>query len=399
MCEKRGFSEVHKIVWGISFEDLDTNIQACPEAVNGLDIYGYMPLDYAVQFGNSDHVRVLLSHGADIGRRPHRLFWTAVESGNCASTQLLLDQGLRPNDLVPRPSKFDPYSPADKLNGYTQSKLRSFGSYIDPYEHCTPAMDRLLIDYGFDFNTRFTDGLTTLMACCRGDISPNRINRMKFLLEHGIAPEITDSYGQTAIHHALHNDNLRAFELLTEYGARLNARTSNGENVLHMAAERTSVVAMVHALSKAGIMQLDLDARRYGGETAFDVLRRRAAETEGFYWKFPPRTTEHGSHIEVHVQIIRAFESLFQEIQEHQGVPLEDRYPPLPIAVLGELTAAESAEDTYSFSSEHAIYESDEDSYPTWSDDASYGTSDEDDIPANPDSTEPICAPPGAWPE
>ena len=366
-------SEIHKIVWGISNDDLDRKVRACPEAVDGPDHNGLTPLDYAIKFGNSDHIRVLLSHGADIGRRPHYLFCTAVKSGNCASIQFLLDGGLRPNDLL-----FD--TQEEDVSVFSFGCLPFWNKYcVD----CKPEVDRLLIDHGFNFNIRGYDGVTALMACCNNDSSHHRTKRMKSLLERGVDPEITDKYGQTAIHHALRNDNLRAFELLTVYGARLDARTSKGETVLHMAVERTRGVAMVHALSKAGIMQLDLDARRNDGKIAFNVLRRRAAETESNYWKFPIRTTEDESHIEVHVQIIRAFESLFQQIQKHQGVPLEDRYPALPIAALGDEIAAELVEDTYPASSGHAIH----------------AASDEDDIPGNPDPTEPICTPPGAWPK
>ena len=375
-CEKKGFSEIHKIVWGISYENLDTKVRACPEALDGLDSYGYTPLDYAIRFGNTDHVRVLLSHGADIGRRPFYLFWTAVESGNCASTQLLLDRGLRPNDLVL-------YPPNNNLDSISKSGVQTFPYYISHYHNCKPAMDKLLINYGFNFNPGVSNGFTTLMACCRGDTSRNGIKRMKLLLGHGIDPEVTDRDGQTAIHHALCNGNVPAFETLIKYGARLDARTSKGETVLHVAVERTREVAMVHALSKAGIMQLDLDARRDDGETAFNVLRRRAPQTEIHYCNSFPRTTKEEYHIEVHIPIIRAFEALFQEIQEHQGVPLEDRYPALHITAPGEQRAAEPVEDTYPASFDHAIHEA----------------TDRDDIAANHDSNESICAPPGAWPE
>lgn len=388
-CEKYGLSEIHKIVWGISYEDLDTKVRACPKAVDGLDIYSRTPLDYAIGFGNSDHVRVLLGHGANIGRRPEYLFWTAVDSGNCTSTQLLLDRGLRPNDLVPRLPTLNLCSPEDKLDRFSWSTFRSFRSFVyslDSYEHYTPAMDRLLINYGFDFNTGVSHGLTALMACCRWDDwdgSRGRIKRMKSLLEYGVDPEIKDQYGRTAIHHALYNDNLCAFVLLTEYGARLDARTSKGETVLHMAVQRVRKVDIVHALSKPGVMQLDLDAPGHDGKTAFNVLRHRAAKPEGSSWDVSPMPTIYKSFIERHVQIIRAFESLFQQIQEHQGISLEERYPPLTVAVLGEVTAAESAEDTHSASSGHGIYEG----------------SDEVDSPANHNSNEPICVPPGAWPE
>ena len=374
-CAKKGLSEIHKIVWGISSDDLDTKVRACPEALDGVDCYGHTPLDYAMRFGKSNHVRVLLSHGADIGRRSCYLFWAAVLSGDCTSTQLLLDRGLRPNDLVP-------YSPEDNLHGVSKSFFRTCLHYLNDHEDYEPAMDKLLIAYGFDFNTAVSDGFTALMACCFQGSSRNATKRMEFLLEHGVDPEVTDLYGQKAIHYAVRNDNVFAFETLIKYGARLDVRTPKGETVLHMAVEWTRKVAMVHAFSK-GILQLDLDAPRHDGKTAFNVLRRRAAETESYDRDFTPRTAAEEYHIGFHVRIIRAFESLFQKIQAHQGVPLEDRYPAVPIAALGEEVAVEPVEDTDSASSHHAIYE----------------VSEGDGIPANHHPNEPICAPPGAWPE
>ena len=371
-CERYGLSEIHKIVWGISYDDLDTKVRACPEAIDRLDVFGYTALDYAIRFGKSNHVRVLLSHGADIGRRPHYLFWTAVHSGNCASIRLLLDQDLRPNDLL-----FDTDEDDDSVFPFGVMP-----SWNDCCVDCEPEVDKLLIDYEFNFNTRDSTGGTALMACCRRLGSHDRIKRMKSLLERGVDLGITDNNGQTAIHHALYNDNLRAFEMLTKYGARLGARTFRGETVLHIAVKSTKQVAMVRALSSADIMQLDLDAPRDDGKIAFNVLRDRAAGKRIDCQRidcprFPPRLPQD------HVQIIRAFEALFQEIQEHQGVPLEDRYPALHIAAPGERRAAEPVENTYPASSDHTIHE----------------VSDEDDIPADPDSNEPICAPPGAWPE
>lgn len=243
-----------------------------------------------------------------------------------------------------------------------------------------PGVDRLLIDYGFDLNIGGYNGITDLMACCRRGSSRKVTERIVMLLEHGVDTEVTDNDGQTAIHHALRNDNLPAFEMLIKYGARLDARTVEGETILHMAVQWIDEVAMVHALFKAGIMRLDLDAPRHDGKTAFHILRCRAAGVGGWYTKFPPRDR---FHIEVHNQVIRAFESLFQRIQEHQGVPLESRYPALPIAPLLEPKFAEPVEDIYPASSGHAVHEA----------------TDGDDISTNQDSTEPICAPPGAWPD
>ncbi len=279
-CERKGFSEIHKVVWGISDDDLDTKARTYPEALDGQDSNGYRPLDYALGFRNSKHVRALLSHGADIGRRPHDLFWKAVVSGDCPSIQLLLDRGLRPNDLVP-------YAIEDHYKA-SQSCFGHFHQYIEDYGYCEPAVDRLLIDYGFDFNNGGFDGVTALMACCRRHSSRWGTKRMKFLLQHAVDPEVTDNYGRTAIHHTLYNGNLSAFEMLIKYGARLDARTSKGETVLHIAVKWTREVAMIRALSKPGIMQLDLNAPQHNGLIAFDVLSFRAAKSESYPMKSFP---------------------------------------------------------------------------------------------------------------
>ena len=371
-CENKGFSEIHKIVWGISHDDLGTKLRDCPEALDKLDSYGYTPLEYAIRFGRSNHVRDLLSHGADIRRRPRFLFWTVIRTGDCASIRLLLDRGIRPNDLVR-------YAWEDRYACFP-FMLEALQIWDQHYVDWKPGVDRLLIDYGFDLNIGGYNGITDLMACCRRRSSPKVTERIKMLLEYGVDFEVTDNNGQTAIHHALRNDNLPALEMLIKYGARLDARTAEGETILHMAVKWIDELAMVHALSKAGIMRLDLDAPRHDGKIAFHILRCRAAGKGGWYTKFPPRDR---FNIEVHIQIIRAFESLFQEIQEHQGVPLKDRYPALPIAALSEQRAAKPVEETYPASSDHTIHEA----------------TDGDEFPTNQDSAEPICAPPGAWPE
>ena len=371
-CENKGFSEIHKIVWGISHNDLDTKLRDCPEALDELDSYGYTPLDYAIRFGKSNHVRDLLSHGADIRRQPRYLFWTVIRTGDCASIRLLLDRGIGPNDLVR-------YAWEDRYACFP-FMVESPQNWNEHYVDWKPGVGRLLMDYGYDLNIGWYNGITDLMACCRRRSSPTVTQRIKTLLEHGVDTEVTDNDGLTAIHHALRNDNLPAFEMLIKHGARLDPRTAEGETILHMAVKWIDEVAMIHALSKPGIMQLDLDAPRHDGKTAFHILRCRAAGAGGWYTKFPPRDR---FHIELHSRIIRAFESLFRHIQEHQGVPLENRYPALLIAALGEQRSAELVEDLYPASSSHAVHEA----------------TDGDDIPTNQDSTEPVCAPPGAWPE
>ena len=209
-CEKKGFSEIHKIVWGISYEDLDTKVRACPEALDRQDSYGYTPLDYAVRFGKRNHVRVLLSHGADVGTRPHSLFLLALEFGEYASIQLLVDRGLRLNDLRLYAqddedddsaclSDYSPVKCSRRWNGYCNS-----ASYV---------VDNYLTDYGVDFiKIGASDGITGLMSLCRRPSYRKVTKQIKALLEHGVDLEVTDDYGQTAIHHTLYCDNLLALE-------------------------------------------------------------------------------------------------------------------------------------------------------------------------------------------
>ena len=241
-----------------------------------------------------------------------------------------------------------------------------------------PAVDILKVDYGFDFDI---DSVKALTACCRRHNSRKAIKHMKMLLEHCVDLDAIDEYGP----YALRYEKPPAFEMLTKNGAWLEAKTSEGETILRVAVKWTHAVATVLLLANAGIMQLDLDAPDYNRKTAFNVLRLRAADTD--IWcltVFPCFSFERGTlEIEDHTRIIEAFERLFQEIQEHQGVPLTDRYPALHITALGEQRAAEPVEDIDPVSSGHTVHEA----------------TDGHESSTVQDSTESHCAPPGAWPE
>ena len=160
---------------------------------------------------------------------------------------------------------------------------------------------------------------------------------MRLLLEHGADTEVgEDSTGYTALHNAAEPRTVWALKLLVQYGAKLDARTNQGETILHIAASNAEDLSIAQALSQADVSGLDLDARNVDGNTAHDLLRERAQQKlvwDG--WRF--RVWVNGRCIfvhstEDHIAVIRALETLFHNIQDHQGVPVQERRPALRIA-------------------------------------------------------------------
>ena len=66
LFDRNGFSELHKIVYGISSQPLDAEIEARPKDLDRPDSNGLTALWYACWFGNSNHIRILIHHGADV---------------------------------------------------------------------------------------------------------------------------------------------------------------------------------------------------------------------------------------------------------------------------------------------------------------------------------------------
>ena len=285
-------------------------------------------------FGQWQHVRILLDGGADVSSRRRELFWIVVGSQNYQCIKLLIDSGVGPYL----------WTTSDLLDGEKDLVARaasaSYKRYIMGIDESITraifrAIDQLMILHGFDFNVANLDNQTALMYCSRFSCHYNQC-RMRLLLKSGVDTEaVNTSNGYTALHYTVKHSKIGALKMLVQYGARLDARTSHGDTILHLAVSRSEIFRFVRGLSKVDLSDMDFDARNDDGNTAFDLLQERAQQRLaphilGFRLCVNDRHCFLG-YVEDHVAIIRAFEALFHKIQESKGIPPEERYPPLRI--------------------------------------------------------------------
>lgn len=134
-----------------------------PEAVNRFGPGGHTPLMYAVLYGDTGTVRVLLDSGAD----PNLV--------NASKTSALM------------------------------------------YAVDDPDKTRLLLDHGADANARSDDGQTPLLIAVAGLANPNVVARL--LLDRGANIKTTSLNGGTVLNAAASSGDPRLLELLLERGA------------------------------------------------------------------------------------------------------------------------------------------------------------------------------------
>ncbi len=202
---------------------------------------GTTPLHWGVK--HPDVVRALVAHGADInaadsdGQTPLLL---SLFGQHTASALFLLESGANPN-LGTKDFMY-PILPALEW----------------------PDVTAKLIAAGADVNIRDRDQLTPLFFA----IKRKRVNLVSLLAEAGADPSAMGPRGTTLVHHAAELPG--ALDILVKHGANPNARDSNGNTALLLAAA-TGASESASALLKAGA---DIHAANAAGDTPLHVAIR-----------------------------------------------------------------------------------------------------------------------------
>ena len=333
--EQAGFTELHQIVCNISGCDLETEVAARPEEINKLDNDSKTPLHYAIKARNISHIRILLSHGADPNASDWPILVTPIEFIDVEMTKCLLEAGAwilgSPNESQ---KEDDEYS-------YYFDYLAYSWWYVYIYSvgakrvNKILAIDRLLIAHEFDLNYQSITGETFVMALAanrRQDTSS--ASRLRLALENHADVELADNIGLRALHHSVKSSNTIAFEMLVSFEAQLDAKTGNGSTVLHLAVRHISDVDLVRAMLEADLGFIDLEAKDHRGLTAFALLKMRAGKRRDL-WGYFPKIRSYDSWVykcvtqKTDSDIVDGLEILLRRIQEAQGIPVEERYPPL----------------------------------------------------------------------
>ena len=330
--EGKGFTLLHEIVCSISGRDLDNAIQGHPADVNRLDHEGRSPLEMAIRHENMAAIGTLLRRGADPNICDGKIISAAMSTSltnRLMITELLLRSGATIYDYVME----------EFLIEWCYFRTLS----ISPNPESL-AMDRLLIEHGMNINyqARCFGGRTILMhLCLEGSITNPSLDHIKHLIGHRADLELKDYTGHTALHLAIISGKSEALKAVVHAGACLDVKTNRGNTIIHLMVifDRSGNIAK--AMSEIYIGRPDLDTKNEDGLTAYDLLRKR----NGLRWqKYCEKLLEstyggpsysiflrllHSVRVDDEYQVILALEAFLHRIQDSQGIPKDQQYPPL----------------------------------------------------------------------
>src|SRR5215475_678312 len=172
--------------------EIERQIAASPEVVNGKDAGGSTALHHAAGYGPVGNLQLLIDKGADVNAKNRRgstpLHWAIHDE---AKVRLLLSKGANVN--------------AKQAQGRAPLYLAAMlGKSV-------PTM-RLLFTRGADPNLASANGQTPLMmAAARGDVEG-----MRLLIERGADVNSKNGAGETSLMAACASGNARAVQLLID---------------------------------------------------------------------------------------------------------------------------------------------------------------------------------------
>ncbi|KAK2599167.1 hypothetical protein QQS21_005357 [Conoideocrella luteorostrata] len=198
--------------------------------------------------GNTEAVRLLLSHGADVSEADENgrtALQDAVEDGNIDMVKMLVQHGA---DV----------SVAD-VDGYMPLQLAVQGGSVQ--------VAKFLVEKGSDMNC-ITKGWTPLtMASANGGL-----DLVKCLLEKGADVEFASDNGNTPLLVAAENGHMEVFQMLLKHGANITARNAQGHGPAHLAAMRGHS-EFLEELLRGG--QIEADQQDIDGRTALHLASMR----------------------------------------------------------------------------------------------------------------------------
>ena len=323
--ESQRFTTLHQIVCGLSGLSLDAELQGSTH-IDRLDINGRSALWYAVRHQRLHYVRTLLEQGADPNFGDSPLWVAAAQYKNIAITEMLLNNGSSLSPTLSPPGR----------NGWLPWPDEIFW-----HGSTSVAVDELLIRHVIDLNHRAewcgVEGVTIFMRLAAYTPYCPTLSRLIQLIEVGADMEITDKEGMTAIMYAAQTSHFEAFDILARAGARFDLKTVTGSTILHLAIAytvdhytRPRIYRLCKVMRDADLTKIDVDAKNEDGHRAYDLLRiRNGPNWDGYCESKGIHMGWSGREYRRELEAISTLEDLLHHVQESQGVPEADRYPPL----------------------------------------------------------------------
>ena len=216
--DEEGYTQLHRIILGLSMEKLEEVINMHPESIDAVDARGRSPLTWAASRGDEHAISLLLDAGADpntFDTYGDGVITHAAENDRNGCVRLLLEAN----------AEFTPVLPTGK-------KL------IDALIHTTRYATKLsslkqLLDSGADVNASTTEGWTPLYNVARLD----KVDFARLLLDYGADINATSTCGQTILTTAITYNSHNVLKLLLDRWRDFGrCPRHQGPNLLQIAA-------------------------------------------------------------------------------------------------------------------------------------------------------------------
>ena len=216
--DEEGYTQIHRVVLGLSTDSLEETISMHPESINAIDARGRTPLTWAASRGDEHAISLLLNAGADpntFDQYGDGVMTHAAENDRTVCIRLLLEANA---ELIPVP-------PAGK---------RLIGAAIHTTRYASKLSSlKQLLDAGADVEAKTMEGLTPLINVARLD----KVDFARLLLDYGANINATTTSGQTPLNTAITYNSHNVLRLLLERWREFRTCPRHkGPNLLQIAA-------------------------------------------------------------------------------------------------------------------------------------------------------------------
>jgi ankyrin repeat protein len=253
--DSSNFTQVHRIVLGLSLNNLEERLLRHPEEINAVDAMGRTPLAWAAARGDSRVVIALLQHGADPNIIDVQLSGpvsNAAARGHTICVRLLLEAGADPDDTLP---------PGVKKGSPLNVAARGATDVV---------LLKSLLDFGANPDSCGVDGITALIHAARIDNSSFAV----LLLESGADVNVVSTSGSTPLTTAVTHNSHNVLRLIIErWHEYTDCPRLKSQSLLHIVAQYADVETL-NILANSDHLRMSYD-RHYALADFKDLLDKR----------------------------------------------------------------------------------------------------------------------------
>lgn len=252
---EQNYTQLHKIVLGLSMLELEDEILKRLDEVNGTDIMGRTALAWAACRGDERAIVILLRYGAKVNTldiQNSAPVCHAADRNHATCVRLLLEAGADPDIAA---------SLGHKVGGPLNCAARNASD---------PLVLKSLLDFGANPDASGIDGMTALIHASRRDMTGFAV----LLLEYGADINAKSVTGQTPLATAIANNSHNILQLLLDrWFEYTECPRLKGPDLLQIVALYADIETM-SILSATDHLLLKYD-KNYGVSDFVSRLRQR----------------------------------------------------------------------------------------------------------------------------